>query len=141
MHSKEREREKKNHPTVMGKKERATEQGGGREKMNYATNRKMLLTGDGTRGYCPLSLSLDLDLFVFCLSDFQDKRGGEREENEKKWRAMICNGPVTRCSFLPMDRPSPCFACLSPATSPIGYTPATKPLFSSSSALIRTEWR
>lgn len=69
----------------MGKKERATEQEGGREKMNYATIRKMLLT-DGTQGYCPLSLSRSLDLFVFRLSDLQDKggRGGGREKKTKR---------------------------------------------------------
>lgn len=84
MHSKEREREKKNHPTVMGKKERATEQGGGREKMNYATNRKMLLTGDGTRGYCPLSLSLSISISSFFVSATSKTKEGGREKKTKR---------------------------------------------------------
>lgn len=107
---------------------------GGREKMNYATNRKMLVTME-LEAIVLYLLSVSLFrsiLFRFSTPPRQREEGREEEENEKKPRAMICSDPCHALFLLPMDRPSLCFA-LSPPTSPIGYTAATKPHSSSSS--------
>lgn len=105
-----------------------------REKMNYATNRKMLVTMElEAIVLYLLSVSLFRSIFFrFSTPPRQREEGREEEENEKKPRAMICSDPCHALFLLPMDRPSLCFA-LSPPTSPIGYTAATKPHSSSSS--------
>lgn len=78
--------------------------------MNYATNRKMLVTMELEAIVLHLS-----SLFVFPLLQDKDKGGREEEENEKKARAMICSDPVTRfSSFRWIDRGD---------LTAIGYTP------------------
>lgn len=99
--------------------------------MNYATNRKMLVTME-LEAIVLYLLSVSLFrsiLFRFSTPPRQREEGREEEENEKKPRAMICSDPCHALFLLPMDRPSLCFAL---STSPIGYTAATKPHSSSS---------
>lgn len=98
--------------------------------MNYATNRKMLVTMELEAIVLHLS-----SLFVFPLLQDKDKGGREEEENEKKARAMICSDPVTRfSSFRWIDRGD---------LTAIGYTPRQNLLLLLLLLLldlIRTEW-